>query len=369
MFGSLANRLKLFGTCIIIASIVASCASTTTTESESSGTHPSPAADTSVSETTSTTTEETSETSYEVVTEQHENPLANYFVENPDRGPFQAYETLVLNELDIGIEWGFDNVFSIQALQDFVYEATGVRDDTITLSDVNYFQYTGYIARNYASFSFSDMDEMHIIETARAVLASEGLRFGIDEIPASFFEKRFPRFLYDAMEFNQDNKALVDIPADYPSGWSELESIWNLPSDYFNGFPEDLFIDYEILRACLSYNWYRSCLVYKNPHGGSAVLQVRDMTSGKNVLVPTEIQTEEIQEDIHSIPKCEGIDIFTPETPEEFYACYGYYPDDLVNHPYKDNTPEGFEEYFNSLPESEQNARYAPILGDENATA
>ena len=96
----MANRLKLFGTCIIIASIVASCASTTTTESESSGTHPSPATDTSVSETTSTTTEETSETSYEVVTEQHENPLAEYFVENPDRGPFQAYETLVLNDLN-----------------------------------------------------------------------------------------------------------------------------------------------------------------------------------------------------------------------------------------------------------------------------
>ncbi len=59
-----------------------------------------------------------------------------------------------------------------------------------------------------------------------------------------------------------------------------------------------------------------------------------------------------------------GIDIFTPESPEDFCEYYGYYPDELVNSVWSGNTPEGFEEYYNSLPEDEQTELYAPILFD-----
>lgn len=50
---------------------------------------------------------------------------------------------------------------------------------------------------------------------------------------------------------------------------------------------------------------------------------------------------------------CENIDIFTPETPEQFFEVYGYYPDDIVNSVSSVNTVESFTEYKNNLPDSE----------------
>ena len=103
--------------------------------------------------------------------------------------------------------------------------------------------------------------------------------------------------------------------------------------------------------------------MYGNPWGGGYIIQARDVSTGMNVLVPTEGQAEKLQEDINSIPGCENINIYTPETPEEFYDCYGYYPDDLIyGYVYEDNTLEGFKEYYNSLPEDEKTELYAPIL-------
>lgn len=61
------------------------------------------------------------------------------------------------------------------------------------------------------------------------------------------------------------------------------------------------------------------------------VLQVRDAATGRNVLVPTEEQYNQMMEDITSIPECENVDIAVVETRENFYESYGYYPEDLIN--------------------------------------
>ena len=133
-----------------------------------------------------------------------------------------------------------------------------------------------------------------------------------------------------------------------------MTSIWDPESD--------LDRDFKLFKACLNYNFIRSCYMYNNPYNTAPIQQVRDAATGMNVLVPTEAQVQELQEDINSIPGCENIDIFTPELPEDFYEYYGYYPDELVNSIWSGNTPEGFEEYYNSLPEDEQDELYATIL-------
>ena len=83
-----------------------------------------------------------------------------------------------------------------------------------------------------------------------------------------------------------------------------------------------------------------------------------------NVLVPTESQIEELQQDINSIPGCENINIFVPESPQDFYDYYGYYPSELVDDRYVDNTPEGFAEYYSSLSDSEKVELYTPKPSD-----
>ena len=367
-----SDRIKIALSGMLAVSLLASCSSQAVTETTQPAVpESSPSTEASVSE-SETTEEETSETSFTVETEEKNNPLLDYQMENSDEYSLYGFQMIWDGlEYEVGIDFGFDNPYTISKLQELAYDATGEQYDSLTLSDVSYFQGTGYL-NMYSSLKFFDLYDSepggpYYIETARAVLASEGLRFGIDEIPASFFLKRFPRFCYDAMEFGRKNKALVDYWDEYNIELPDpslIDSLWAIPEDYLNGYSEVLFVDYQIFKACLFYNDSRSMYMYNNPWG-SNVIQVRDAATGKNVLVPTEGQAEQLQEDINSIPGCENINIFVSETPEEFYECYGYYPDDLIyGYIIEDNTPEGFEEYYNSLPEDDQNELYAPILFD-----
>ena len=56
--------------------------------------------------------------------------------------------------------------------------------------------------------------------------------------------------------------------------------------------------------------------------------------TGRNILVPTESQYEQLMEDINSMPDCENIDIYQVETREDFYDSYGVYPEDVLAEEY-----------------------------------
>lgn len=344
-------KLKVFGSSLLATVILASCTTATTPETESA-LPSSSVVESSTSETTTETSEETSETSFTVETEEKNNPLLDCAIEDPDGYALNTYLIIKPTDSKVDIKYGFDNPYCVAKLQEYVYEVTGIQNDSLSLSDVSYFQTNGYF-NNYSSVKFVDCLYTCDVEAVRAILISQGLRFGIDEIPASYLQERFPMFFYDAMAFGRSNKAVAD------SGIVTLDpetmtSIWEPESDMER--------DFRLFKACLGYNFARSCYIYNNPYGTAPIIQARDAATGMNVLVPTEDQVQELQEDINSIPGCENIDIFTPESPEDFYEYYGYYPDELVNSAWSGNTPEGFEEYYNGLSEDEQIELYAPIL-------
>ena len=350
------GSFKLIGSSILVVALLTSCTDVVTPETETAVPESVPSIEASVSE-SETTEEETVYTGFSVETEPHENPLNEYTLEQPyDCYLILFYGTLDYNDTynETGLEYGFDSPNCIASLQELVYATSGEDNTSITLSDVGYFQYVDTVRNEWASYSFSDNQlETIRIEAVRAVLASEGLRFGIDEIPYSYFVERFPRFTYDSFVFDKANNYLAED--DQP-----IEGLDNLvhPQDTEN----EIYLDWIIFTSCMNYNYIRSCYMFNRPYGENRILQVRDAATGKNVLVPTEAQAEQLQEDINSIPGCENIDIFTPETSEEFYACYGYYPENLLQMISYGNTSEGFAEYYNSLPEDDQNELYAPIL-------
>ena len=342
----------------LMASAVASCGNAAPVETETAVPESVPSVEASVSE-SETTEEETVYTGFSVETEPHENPFGDFASD-------VAYSSLTFNLIfddgKFGYNCGFDNSYSVYMLQQAVYEETGVLDTSITLSDVNYFQnFQGQNDMFGGGYKFSEAEDWTMfnsfrIEAVRAVLSSLGLRFGIDEIPASYLEERFPRLFYDYLNYNNMSRAVES---------GEVEA---LGVDEFYALKEvedPNYLDMLIFNACTFYNFLRmSDYVYGNPYGYGCITQVRDASTGKNVLVPTDAQAEAMQEDINCIPGCENISIYVPETAEEFYASYGYYPDDLISNVGSINTPEAFEEYYNSLPEDEQFPACAPILFD-----
>ena len=222
-------------------------------------------------------------------------------------------------------KYGFDNPHSLEQLRNYVYEHTGIYDDSITLADVDYFRGSQRMA-SYCEECFTNLYGLeycpyYYLEMVRAILLTEGLRFGIDEIPYSYLEMRFPQFINEAFYGSPCLISDIDtysFPIDV--------SVSDYPNDYANTYAYDI----ELFCSCLYYNQARYCYIYNNPHGGDEILQVRDELTGRNILVPTEIQYEQLMEDIHSLPDCENIDIYQIETREDFYDSYGVYPEDVL---------------------------------------
>ncbi len=367
MLSGVTKSLIVFGTTVLSVSLLTACAYLSSEPPPTSYSYPVstaiiPESDLEsllASDDTTETSEETSETSFTVETEPHENPFGDFAY---DEGYIAVAADVLYNSWGKGNMWcGFDNPYSIYLLQEEVYDKTGVLDTSLTLSDVNYFQGISAL-KEYCYGSFSEQatsyyDENNIIdrnriELIRAVLSYLGLRFGIDEIPASYLQERFPRYFYDYFMYDGDIHAYLVGDLEFPEeGIIELNDIEN---------PD--FIDFLIFYSCTIYNEWRSYIVYDNPYGTGSMIQVRDAATGKNVLIPTDGQAEAMQEDINTIPGLENISIYIAETPEEFYEYYGCYPADLLENVGYLDTQEGFEEYYNSLPESEQNELYAPIL-------
>lgn len=308
---------------------------------------------TSISETTELVSDNTSlvsedsQISETLETQQYVNPLSDYAIQDPNGYSSSAYAIISPIDSNVDIGYGFDNPYTIQKLRECIQDATGNIDNSSTLSDVKYFQYTTELSENYMSCKFSsDLAAKPCqYEAVRAVLCSLGLRFGIDEIPASYIQERFPRFYYDAMVYNKPTSSLIGNVYQLTDP-IDIDSMVNLS--------DDLERDYQIFRSILAYNLTRSCYIYNNPYMTAPIEQVRDTSTGKNVLVPTESQAEELQQDINGILGCENVDIFIPESRESFYSSYGYYPEELIDQRWSGNTQEGFQEYFNALPSSEQ---------------
>lgn len=348
------NKLSVIVASAVVISTLASCMNANKIESQTYETFPS--SETIVSETSetsldTTSTSETSEieTSYTFETAPHSNPLLDYAMSNPSDYALNAYTIVKPTDYKVDIKYGFDNPYCVAKLQEYVYKVTGVQDNSLSLSDVSYFQYTSYF-NNYTSATFADILYTCDVEGVRAILISQGLRFGVDEIPASYIQERFPMFYYDAMVFNRPNKAPADanITSADPA---TLSSIFETGSD--------LERDYRLFCSCLEYNLGRSCYMYNNPYGTAPIQQVRDAATGKNILMPTEDQIQELQQDINSIPGCENIDIYTVEDRQSFYDYYGYYPEELIDARWEGNTKEGFQEYYDGLSSSDQYEIYA----------
>ena len=316
---------------ILLSTIIAftGCAQTTQV-TESSATETNPVVESEIQQTQPEECETSEETQFDdiftVETVQTSNPLLSSDI---DLEHYEGAGSEILgNPGYMGFMLGFDNKYSLDTLRNITYEYTGVYYDDLTLSDVNYFQgfstnYVTGLPQDKFNFYFSD-DYLgsYSLCFIRAILIEQGLRFGIDEIPYSYIESRFPYFT-DCMENDYDLPIPLLETDDYCiSDISEIGCNY----DY----------DFIMFSTIMGYNLARATYIYNNPYGSQSnltddVLQVRDAETGNNVLVPTEEQYNQMMEDITSIPGCENVDIAVVETRENFYEAYGCYPEDVLN--------------------------------------
>ena len=288
----------------------------------------------------------TPETSIEVLGENATESESNEFTIETRQytSPFNIYELderdlhdLIVNNLYYDGQagyycFGFDNEYLRNNLINLTNQRTGELNENITMADYHYFQFTETTSMYQGSTSFYDFftncQPVFDQKTVRAVLQEQGLRFLIDEIPASYFEERFPEFMESLYE-NGDVILNQDLLNEF-----DVYSI-NNPSDIPSLYDYDALLFTDLV----SYNSVRASYIYNYPHGDydsytDDVLQVRDELTGRNVLVPTDEQYNEIMDEIHQIPGFENIDIYQVETREEFYNSYGCYPEDVVNDEY-----------------------------------
>ena len=356
------KHISLIVTGALMASAVASCGNAAPVETETAVPESVPSVEASVSE-SETTEEEIVYTEFSVETEPHENPFADFINENSDNAI--EYNYSIINSVisasgsdafKSSLDYGFDNPYVIKELQDKVYEYTGVSDSSITLSDVNYFQTSEVANEFYGSdiaFSLAMSNSGVSVEALRAVFSYLGLKFGIDEIPASFLIERFPRFYYDEFEGTDPYQFQDTIEINDPCVNNETFEVNLGYYDSIKDMQDANALDVILFQTCLYYNKARINCIYGHPYGddySGFILQVRDADTGKNVLVPTLEQAEVIQTDISSIPGCEDVDIYMPQTSDDFYAIYGYYPEELLQVRNDSvNAPVNAQEYIDYL--------------------
>lgn len=286
-----------------------------------------------------TTSEQNIESS---LTNQTSEPNDSKIETEPFTNPFinmdsNDYNNMVLRFWDSSkIYLGFDNPACLKFLGDEYEKLTGQKNPGITASDVAYFQYDSRISKymNQTKFSecFTDKDiPEYEIMFIRAILIEENLRFGLDEIPSKYLSNRYPRFLYNELKTDTWKDTEINNIVLSEACLKEYEQVKN-PLD----FTEPCLNDAMGYMSATNYNLIRSRYIYNNPWGDpnsitDEIPQKRDKNTKKNVLEPTEEQAQQLMDDIHAIPGCENIDIFRVETREEFYACYGIYPEELLD--------------------------------------
>lgn len=244
--------------------------------------------------------------------------------------------------------FGFDNLKLRQNLIELTEEMTGQQNSQITINNFDYFNYysleeysNGFVEnRLYEELSEDSLQ----VNIARAVCVENNLRFLIDEIPACYFYERFPEFMRiiesgDCEDFLSAiynyricNESTSDTHVNYLDCYVNINNI-----DYvdFQNLEDDFLIDAIEFLACYRYNFMR---VFYLMHGygndtnhSNDIRQVRDLRNNRNVLIPNEEQYENIMRELHELSGYENIDIYTVETPEEYYLSCGCYPSDLLS--------------------------------------
>ena len=331
------KKLKVVAASILLASTLASCCSPAQANNNYENISSVESIETVLADSTQSTMNET-----QVPIETETNLEDNFTVETSETDNVLLSSGIDLEHYEgaagdicsdglnyLNISYGFDNPYSINTLRNITYEYTGIYYENLTLSDVGYFQ--GVSSRivpdlygcNYSYYFNDELMGSYLLCFVRAILIDQGLRFGIDEIPYSYIEQRFPYFL-DSIESTGD----IPMSLQQTSQYYNISDISQIGCNY----------DYDALLfgAIEAYNLSRISYIYNNSYGdpnntSDEILQVRDAITGNNVLVPTEEQYYQMMEDINSIPGCENVDIAVVESRENFYEAYGCYPEDVLN--------------------------------------
>ena len=296
-----------------------------------------------VDSTSTTTVESTSEiTTEELTTETPttevttEEPTTEYQIETIEyECPIEYNEEMItdfseylgnITYTDRLYDLGYDNPMLRQKLIDYVEEKTGTRDESITIDNFKYFQFAGKGSLLYdhgiSSNSIADQAEkdepapdLYII---RAALIENDLRYLIDEIPYSYFEERFPDIVdnYSSPEYREQL---------YERG-GELYDIYQLENTLVDlpSIPEE---DRDLIEfLCLKgYNLARTTYIYRYN-----IPQVRDINTNKIQLNPVKSQLDQINKGVSKIPGFID-DVSKVETKENYYECYGKYPEDVIS--------------------------------------
>ena len=263
---------------------------------------------------------------FDVETVSYTNPFISSDISTDD---YNYICSQVMSGPDWMLMYGFDNEYTNNILRETIYNYSGEYNDSATLSDVGYFQGLSYMSNVVSQSKYSEVFSEgqfgpYMLAYVRAVLIDQNLRFGIDEIPYSYIEERFPAIVNSIME-----------TGDFPMGWQDDNDVdyeyMTNPIDYNNAY------DYELMMftAITMYNNTRLSYIYNNPYGDPAefdeIRQVRDSETGRNVLVPTEEQYYQMMEDINSVQFCENMNIMYVESEEDFYNCYGVTVQEIVS--------------------------------------
>ncbi len=167
------------------------------------------------------------------------------------------------------------------------------------------------------------------IDLVRYIMAENGLRFWIDEIPYSLFESMFPEYieLYNERatmirngEIDESKYTFVQIVCPETT-FSHFVSVLHCSfQNAENTYVDDLSLDELkglVFRQMLEYNSIRMRCLYASRKFACGQIEIGRTSDGKYVATPTVDQYKKLMKDIHSIPRCESIDILNVETRDD----------------------------------------------------
>ena len=297
--------------------MLSSCANTSNDSKASSNSDTAPN-----TETTYSTEESSSESS--VAPETTKETRIGYFGE----------EVVVSNASSISIDdWyaihnkcgltlllgiGFDNPKLLEVLRDYY------KDDDLTLSDVNYMQVDELMLDGYSGDQFAEINMGRILDLdfVRYILAENGLRLWVDEIPFAFFEENFPELVE---KYNMCNlEDLFNMYNSYSDLWDFVASYDENHENAYSSFVSDgdeKALEWHriwLFEALKDYNIMRLVFTDDNTkdriHGKIDIVETID---GKNVYDFDDSGYESLSRRTRELYHCENVIIGEVETLEQ----------------------------------------------------
>ena len=167
------------------------------------------------------------------------------------------------------------------------------------------------------------------IELIRYIMSENGLRFWIDEIPYSLFESMFPEYI----ELYCEREEKIRLGEIGEADWNFEQIVCS--DEVFSYFIKDLKRSFKnatesyiqetspkdlksiIFRQMTQYNVSRMSCIYGSKLFSCGQIEIGKTLDGKYIAVPNKEQYDKLISDIHSIPRCENMDILTVETRED----------------------------------------------------